>query len=770
MRDQTSGADGESQEPVLPGLDLQQWINWHEVPNPDPNKKPRKVPFDPVTGRNIDPHNPVFWRTYNAVKSPGHFTGFVLTDNDPYFCIDVDHCLVDGVWAQHARDICAMLPGAYQEISHSGDGLHIFGQGTVPSGYGTRGPGVEYYETKRFIAVTGTNAVGSADIDFTTQLAAFANRYLKPRGTARASSAARQVVALRDGPADGHEPITGDIETLVARMRNRRPSPGEVFGGMASFDDLWRGDVSAFPSESEADFAMAKEALWRTRGDQVLTERLMWQSALVRDKWDERDYLPRTILAADAALAGKYYQGSVAAAGDVLESDAPTVVAHAFSAANGDLRHHRGDFYRWSGSYWRAVSADNLRAEIYRWLEHRWYRVADGKTKPVRPDKTRVSRFLDALAGVCHLDDALEAPFWIEPQSGDPDPVNLLPFENGVLDLHAMSLRAPDPRLFSTHRVNCDYDPAALCPTWEAFMTSMFGDDPESMSCLEEIIGYCMSNDTSQQKAFLFQGASRSGKGTVGRVLRQLVGPERFCSPTVSSFGSNFGMSDFIGKSVAMIGDARGQSRHDPHVIVERILAVSGEDSLSIDRKYRDAWNGILPTRIIYVSNVPPKLKDPSGVVVSRFVAVNFRHSFLGQEDPTLTDRLVAELPGIANRALNGLMRLRERGRFTQPASGRVLLDQMDANTGPVRAFVRECCVIGPEYKIDSQTLYRMFCGWCRENGHREPAKSTFGSDLFALNLGIQSGRSKVRHAVTGKMTNGPPIYKSISVVTGLEQ
>ena len=75
-------------------------------------------------------------------------------------------------------------------------------------------------------------------------------------------------------------------------------------------------------------------------------------------------------------------------------------------------------------------------------------------------------------------------------------------------------------------------------------------------------------------------------------------------------------MQNLVGRAVAMIGDARGNSRHDPHVVVERILTITGENAITVDRKYKEPWDGRLGVRLIYVTNVPPKLKDPSGVIV----------------------------------------------------------------------------------------------------------------------------------------------------------
>lgn len=130
-----------------------QFINWTPTLRPgDP--KPAKVPT--ANGVPIDPHIPAQWVPYDeAVRRDPDHVGFVLTANDPYFCIDLDHCLIDGVCSSLALEACTMFAGAYVEISYSRDGLHIIGRGTPPPGFSTRGPGVELYTEKRFIAITG---------------------------------------------------------------------------------------------------------------------------------------------------------------------------------------------------------------------------------------------------------------------------------------------------------------------------------------------------------------------------------------------------------------------------------------------------------------------------------------------------------------------------------------------------------------------------------------------------------------------------------------
>ena len=114
---------------------------------------------------------------------------------------------------------------------------------------------------------------------------------------------------------------------------------------------------------------------------------------------------------------------------------------------------------------------------------------------------------------------------------------------------------------------------------------------------LQEIFGLCLTGDTSHQKAFLIVGPKRSGKGTIARVLTQLIGSDNTVAPTLARLGTNFGLQPLIGKRLAIISDARLGGRADQQAIAERLLSITGEDAITTDRKNIAAWTGRLQVR-----------------------------------------------------------------------------------------------------------------------------------------------------------------------------
>lgn len=273
-----------------------QFINWHNVVDPE-KPKPRKVPFDPVTGHPIDPHNPANWKTFDEAVATGHPVGFVLTALDPFFFFDLDDCFDGTGWKPEAVSLFNMFPGAAREVSISGTGLHVMGRCDkirLADRRNKWGGWLEFYTTGRFIAL-GHGFEGDFNLDWTDTLLQIVPE--RP---------AVDATALTAGPVPEYTGPTDDAD-LIRRMCAARGSIGAQFGTKASAKDLWEGDASmlcqVFPSpsgdvydRSSADAALMSHLAFWTGKDAARMDRLFRLSKLMRPKYEARqDYRTATI-------------------------------------------------------------------------------------------------------------------------------------------------------------------------------------------------------------------------------------------------------------------------------------------------------------------------------------------------------------------------------------------------------------------------------------------------------------------------------------------
>src|SRR5690242_1808095 len=108
--------------------DYDHFVNWRYHLVDGVFKKP---PYNPRTHYPAQVDNPRTWGTLNqalAALATGYFhgIGFVLTANDPFTGIDLDHCIEkNGTIAAWAREIIGKL-NTYTELSPSEKGIRMF--------------------------------------------------------------------------------------------------------------------------------------------------------------------------------------------------------------------------------------------------------------------------------------------------------------------------------------------------------------------------------------------------------------------------------------------------------------------------------------------------------------------------------------------------------------------------------------------------------------------------------------------------------------------
>ena len=403
------------------------------------------------------------------------------------------------------------------------------------------------------------------------------------------------------------------------------------------------------------------------------------------------------------------------------------------------LRHWRGGWWEWQGSRWQEIEDRAMSARAYHFTEHAFFEH-DGKPMPWTPNRHKVADFKDALAAVTILDATTDQPGWIDavpPTSGV-----IVSCSNGLLDVSTRKLMAHTPSFWTQTAVPFAYDAASPKPErWLGFLDELYGDDADSIDALQEWFGYVISGRLDLHKILLIVGPTRAGKGVTARVLGKLIGGQNVAGPTLSSLSTDFGLAPLLGKPLAIISDAR--LGRDSHVVVERLLSISGEDELTVNRKYRDQWTGKLPTRLVLMSNELPRLGDASMAIAGRFVTLILTQSWFRNEDPKLEPDLKLELTGILNWSLDGLDRLAKSDRFTEPPSSKEALITLQDLASPVAAFVRDCCVIDIGAWVLVDELWNAWKAWAEDNGHAASNKQMFGRNLRAVVPGLRRTRPR---------------------------
>ncbi len=754
--------------------DLERWVNWRYQ---DRDGKLTKVPYQTRLSGGRRPQakttDPTTWAPFDealtAYRDPSSKLdgiGFVFAEGGGLVGVDFDACLgSDGALLEWARPYLNLIVG-YAEVSPSGRGLKVFSRGEVPGGKGRKltklGPdrtgAIEIYAQARYFTVTSNSLPGFGSIgEGSAELAQF-HAQCFPEKAARPRLPA---------PTSGFSGSDADLIQKIERSKH---------------GSLWAGSIDGHQSKSEADFALCNILRFWVGRDSENIDRLFRQSGLYDDKWENRaDYRDLTIR---NALDGDVYDPNRRAANRTggqggkrppvriypqeagerpNETDddpyrlAKVILAESFRHPDGlCLRRWNGEWHFWNGKSWIVRPDEEVHNEASLTIKRDFDRVSGlSGEPPAAVTMNIVGSTIGALRALANLSliACERQPSWLgpfEPGEDLPNPEDLIPATNALIDLGAFAQGGDctlplSPRFFSSNTLGYAFNPNAPPPSrWLKFLDEVWPDDPESIATLQEWFGYLLTPDTRQQKILMMIGPKRSGKGTIFRVLRMIVGESNVAHPTLTKMSGTFGMECLIGKTLAILPDVRLSHKVDAQVVVEQLLSVSGEDGQTVNRKHVRDWEGKLSVRFVLASNILPRLDDSSGALPDRLILLRLTQSFLGKEDPDLTTSLLTEKPGILLWAIEGWKRLRERGYFVQPESASDLVEDFGSLSSPVGAFVAEMCEVGPDCTSLNEDLFNAWRQWCQKtNREKIGTDQELGRHLHACVPGLKTSRRR---------------------------
>lgn len=434
----------------------------------------------------------------------------------------------------------------------------------------------------------------------------------------------------------------------------------------------------------------------------------------------------------------------------VLDKGRPVDAAKAFKQAK---RRHLvfcgGQWLAYEGTRWVEVEGNGIRADVQHFMDGA-VDLNTGDAFIIAPRE--VDHVVDALRSECFMEAGTHLPpCWIDGEFEAPARF-IVAAKNGLLNTVSHRLTPHTPRFFNRNALDFNYVSDAPPPVvLLAFLESIWpehGVSPkeaaanrQSKATLQEIMGHLLTGETKYQKIFLLLGASRGGKGVVTRLATKLLGTANVVSLSAAKLGAPFGLKSLIGKQLMVVPDFRlGRGTQNTTLITERLLSISGEDAMSVDRKFMDDWEGKLGTRILLASNLAITFPDQAGALLNRLIVLVFTKSFADNPDLTLEDRLEAELPSILLWALEGLRRLEDRvdahGRplgFIIPPTGEAVLQGIARQGSTVKAFLDEMCVLDRDERVEKVVLYAAFDEWLQDNDLDEHYdEGMFSKELFA--------------------------------------
>ena len=294
---------------------------------------------------------------------------------------------------------------------------------------------------------------------------------------------------------------------------------------------------------------------------------------------------------------------------------------------------------------------------------------------------------------------------------------------------------------YRTSQLPVAFDPDAVCPVFDALLTSLFESDPdceEKVNCLLEMMGYTLTTLTSYEKFIILVGNGANGKSMVFNIMKALLGPKAIAAIQPAQFGDTFKTSHLEGKLANMVTEIKKNATLKDDIM----KALTSGETVTAEKKFMDPFDFNNHATMWLGCNELPKMDDFTQGMFRRTIIIPMNEIFgikgkplsatstrvaTQDADPDLKliergeGPLAAELPGILNMALAALAGLIERkGVFTEANSSRARLRQWRDDNDNVAAFIADKCVTGLQCRCGSSELYRHYDTYARGRG--EPA------------------------------------------------
>ncbi|WP_079608628.1 DNA primase family protein, partial [Mycobacteroides abscessus] len=267
----------------------------------------------------------------------------------------------------------------------------------------------------------------------------------------------------------------------------------------------------------------------------------------------------------------------------------------------------------------------------------------------------------------------------------------LLNCKNGMLDLRTLELKSHDPSYLSGRQIPIEWDPDATCPTYDAWLEGRVGK--AQVPVVNEAISQFLDPSRTPSKALFLFGPSRSGKSTILRLAKALVGGEEAVSAlTLQQLADDhFAAAELFGKPINVCPDLPRNHVSDVSVFKR----VTGDDPITANRKYGAMFTFRANSLFLMSANtIPTVAGDDISAYLNRVVPVVFPKTYAGKEDSTIEDAMMTELPGIFAtwmRARRDHMGRSHQWTTPHPA----VWERFSGSVDRVAQFLNTCCDVG---------------------------------------------------------------------------
>ena len=731
-----------------------------------------KIPINIHTGGNAQCNNPQTWgtfeecltykKTHSSILGVGIMLGLDETGRQ-LVGVDIDHITQNNLF-ETMNDIVHTIAG-YQEISQSGDGVHIITFGKVPKGI-RRKNGLEIYDDGRYIALTGTRVFIDTEVNkIADQDKNIEKVYLKYFGKEMNVIQSNEIERPIYAEKLANKPRNIENTDLVTKIL--------ASTGGAKFSSLYSGNWQGkYESQSEADMALCSILAFWTQKNATQIDKLFRQSGLMRDKWDkkERDttYGAITINSAISKCGVVYnpeYNLSPAVNeviiedtksmqdehrylnvgknitedGEVVDFDLnDTGNARRFCTYYNDIVKYNREsctFMVWNGSKWVMDNKEGICVKpiFDNFIDNMKADMISESDKDIKKAKARNLERLYSHAGkVATLSECGH-------QSNMPTCFNdydvndyYLNTPNGVLDLINHTTLSVDKKFMQSQTAGtiCNNMPT---PLWDKFLHETFADQ-ETIDFVQKAVGQTLIGNNKEQKFFMLYGNGANGKSVFLNVMQRIFGD--YAKKVKMAIFTSDKIADNAERVFAPLQKTRlliaNEIKEGKSFEVGILKDITGGGNIQGRYLYGEMFEYEPKFTLWMAVNTKPFVNDESDGFWRRAVLIECPNAVEHDKiDRNLEDKLMTEAPGVLNWCFVGATKVIKEGlKLTDKMLGDVSDYQKEMST--IDRFLDDRVDNISEATSKACEVYNAYYTWAKRDNQVPMNATKFGRKMGA--------------------------------------
>ena len=375
-----------------------------------------------------------------------------------------------------------------------------------------------------------------------------------------------------------------------------------------------------------------------------------------------------------------------------------------YCAERKDMVFDDAKWMRHDGKMWTHLSRIGLQNFIVR-----------ENAKCIRPE--HIDQFGKMIRSFCYSGNY---------QFKDTD--GLINIANGVINARTAELMPHSPEYKFEYCTDVAYEPHAECPAWENFLCEIFQRNVELIDLAQRLFGYIMIGGAPfLHRAFVLHGGGRNGKSTFLEILRAIIGRKSYSVVSMGKLDKEFSIVNIEGKLANIV-----EETPTDEINAEIFKNMVGGGEVQAAHKGFDEYSFKCQARFVFACNEMPNFKDKSVGLEDRLVFIPFNRYFEDHErDTNILPKLMAELPGIMNWAIEGARTMLAQRSLPNYQTIVEMKEAYRQETNPALAWLKEHVEVSPAGQpVPFSELYEDYAAWCKKNGHHAASSRKFSNSI----------------------------------------